>query len=70
MAKSISVYDIIHFTLSIVPLGFRGLAVEVQPSRNFDSRKGEFLTPVNLRYGTVPKIYCTVPYFYDYGTIK
>jgi len=74
MAKSISVYDIIHFTLSIVSVGFRGLNVEVQPSRKFDSRKGEFVTPVKIRYGTgtvpcrtVPyqNIYCTIPY--DYG---
>ena len=82
MAKSISVYDIIDFTLSIVPVGFRGLTAEVPPSRKFDSRKGDFMTPVKLRYGTgtvryrtvpyrtVPKIYWPVPYFYDYGTVK
>ena len=52
MARSISVYDIIYFTLSIVPIGFRGLIVEVQPSRKIDSRKGDFVRPVNLRYGT------------------
>ena len=75
MAKSISVYDIIDFTLSIVPVGFRGLTVEVPPSRKFDSRKGDFMTPVKQRfrtvpYRTVPKIYWNVPYFYDYGTVK
>ncbi len=48
MAKSTSVYDITHVTLSIVLVGFRGLIVEVQPSRKLDSRKGEFVTPVNL----------------------
>ena len=62
MAKSISVYDIIHFTLSIVPVGFRGLTVEVQPSRRFDSRKGDFVTLVKLRYGTDTVRYRTVPY--------
>ena len=52
MAKSISVYNIIHFTLSIVHVGFRDLTVEVQSSRKFDSRKGDFLSPVKPRYGT------------------
>jgi len=52
MTKSISVYDIIDFTLSLVPVGFRGLTVEVPPSRMFDSRKGDFMTPVKQRYGT------------------
>ncbi len=66
MAKSISVYDIIDFTLSIVPVGFRCLTVEVQPSLKFDSRKGDFVTPVELRYGigTVRHriVYRAVPY--------
>jgi hypothetical protein len=62
MAKSISVYDIIDFTLSIVPIGFRGLTVVVPPSRKFDSRKGDFMTPVKLRYGTGTVRYRTVPY--------
>ncbi len=64
MAKSISVYDIIDFTLSIVLVGFRGLTVEVQPSRRFDSRKGLLCdagqTTVRYRYRTVP--YRAVPY--------
>ena len=62
MAKSISVYDIIDFTLSIVHVGFRGLIVEVPPSRKFDSRKGDFMTPVKLRYGTSTVPCRTVPY--------
>ena len=83
MAKSISVYDnIIDFTLSIVPVGFRGLTVKVQPSRKFESRKGEFITPVKHWYGTgtvryrtvpyrtVPNFFWPVPYFYEYGTVK
>jgi len=60
MAESISVYDIIHFTLSIVHVGFRGLTAEVQDSRKFDSRKDEFVTPVKLRYGTGTVRYRTV----------
>ncbi len=44
------------FTLSIVPVGFQGLTVEVHSSHRFDSRKSEFITrrtPVKLRYRTV-----------------
>ena len=63
MAKSISVYGIIHLTKSIVPVGFRGSIVEVQPSCKFDSRKCKFLTPVKRRYGTCSHVpYGTVPY--------
>ncbi len=62
MAKSIGNYDIIHFTLSIIHISFGGLTVEVQPSRKFDSRKGEFVTPVNLRYGVGTVRYLIVPY--------
>ena len=63
MAKYMSsVSDIIDFTLSIVPVGFRGLTVEVPPSRKFDSRKGDFVTPVKLRYGKGTARYRTVPY--------
>jgi hypothetical protein len=67
MAKSISVYDIIDFTLIIVLVGFQGLTLEVQLSRKIDSRKGDFMTPVKLRYGT-----CTVRYrtgTVPYGTV-
>ncbi len=55
------------FTLSIVPLGFKGLTIEVHSCHRFDSRKSDFITrrtPVKLRYRTVPLSTVLVLYWY------
>ncbi len=67
MAESISVYDIIHFTLVLFQGYEDGLTVGVLWSACSNPASGDD-TPVELRYNTVPVQYRygPVPYGYIY----
>ncbi len=71
MAKSISVYDIIHFTLVLFQGYEVGLTVGVLCSAGSNHASGDD-TPVKLRYSTVPVQYRygSVPYGYIYVHVR